>query len=59
MCTKELVYVINNQLTIVMGRAELLACSAEDPRIRSRCQEIGDAVQKISLLLNRLPVEKT
>lgn len=58
MSTKEIVHVINNQLTIVMGRASLLACMAPDQKTRSRCEEIETAVQKISVLLNRLPVKE-
>ena len=57
MSTKEIVHTINNQLTIVMGRAALLASSAADPGIKSRCQEIENAVQTISSLLNRMPKE--
>ena len=55
MSTREIVHTINNQLTIVMGRAALLASNVEDPGIKSRCREIENAVQTISSLLNRMP----
>ena len=57
MSTKEIVHTINNQLTIVAGRAALLASDAEDPGTRNRCREIENAVQTISHLLNRMPKE--
>ena len=57
MSTREIVHTINNQLTIVMGRAALLASNVEDPGIKSRCREIENAVQTISSLLNRMPKE--
>lgn len=55
---EEIVHVINNQLTIVMGKAALLASSAEDQAVKSECAEIETAVQKISSLINRIPVKK-
>jgi two-component sensor histidine kinase len=54
---EEIVHVINNQLTIVMGKAALLASSAEDQSIKSGCAEIETAVQKISSLINRIPIK--
>lgn len=54
MSTREIVHTINNQLTIVMGRAALMAETAEDPGTRSRCKEIQSAVQTISKLINRM-----
>lgn len=57
MSTREIVHTINNQLTIVMGRAALMAETAEDPGTRSRCKEIQSAVQTISRLINRMQQE--
>lgn len=57
MSTREIVHTINNQLTIVMGRAALMAETAEDQGTRSRCKEIQSAVQTISRLINRMPQE--
>ena len=57
MSTREIEHTINNQLTIVMGRASLMADTAEDPGTRSRCKEIQSAVQTISRLINRMPQE--
>jgi len=52
--TKELVHTINNQLTIVMGRASLLASATDDEGTRSRCREIQQAAREISALLDRV-----
>jgi len=57
MSTREIVHTINNQLTIVMGRAALMAETAEEPETRSRCKEIQSAVQTISRLINRMSQE--
>ena len=57
MSAQEIMHIINNQLTIVMGRAALLGSTAQDPGTRSRCKEIESAVQTISYLLKRMPKE--
>lgn len=59
MSTRELVHTIQNQLTIVMGRAELLASAAQDPGMKKGCQEIENAVQRISALLTRINTTET
>jgi hypothetical protein len=41
-----------------MGKAALLASSADDQAVKSGCAEIETAVQKISFLLNRMPVKE-
>jgi len=52
---KQVLHTINNQLTIVMGRAALLASETNDAGMKKRCEEIESAAQKISSLLNRIP----
>lgn len=54
MSPKQIFHTINNQLTIVIGRAALLASEMDDPDARRRCEEIGTAAQKISLLLREM-----
>ncbi|HLJ89476.1 MAG TPA: hypothetical protein VKZ53_21885 [Candidatus Angelobacter sp.] len=54
MSTREVFHTIQNQLTIVMGKAELLASTSTDPRTQKGCADIETAVQTISVLLNRL-----
>jgi len=50
---EQILHTINNQLTIVMGRASLLASETEDAGMKKRCQEIEKAARQISRLLNR------
>jgi len=52
MLKEEVIHRINNQLAVVMGRAELLGCLAEDTKSRDNCTEIELAVQRITTLLN-------
>jgi len=52
---KQILHTINNQLTIVLGRAALLASETTDTRMKKRCEEIESAAQKISCLLNCPP----
>lgn len=54
MSPKQLVHIINNQLTIVIGRAALLAAESNDVGTKKRCEEIETAAQKISRLLNSM-----
>lgn len=51
---KQVVHIINNQLTIVIGRAALLAAESHDIGTKQRCEEIETAAQKISRLLNSM-----
>jgi len=51
---KQILHTINNQLTIVIGRAALLASETEDLGLKKRCEEIEAAAHNISRLLNRL-----
>jgi hypothetical protein len=51
---KQVVHNINNQLTIVIGRASMLAAESDDAAIKKRCEEIEAAAQNISRLLNRM-----
>jgi two-component sensor histidine kinase len=53
----QIVHIINNQLTIVAGRASQLASETEDLGTKKRCREIETAVQEISKLLHRLPLK--
>lgn len=55
---KQLVHIINNQLTIVIGRAAILAAESDDARTKERCEEIETAAQKISRLLNSMATEE-
>lgn len=52
---KQVLHTINNQLTIVIGRAALLASETDDAGMKKRCEEIESAAQKISSLLNHIP----
>jgi two-component sensor histidine kinase len=52
MLQEEVLHRINNQLAVVMGRAELLGCQVGDTRSRDNCAEIELAVQRITTLLN-------
>jgi two-component sensor histidine kinase len=56
MVTKELVHTINNQLAIVMSRADLLDGSAGDLKTRKNCEAIRKAVHNINTLLGDLVV---
>ena len=52
---KQILHTINNQLTIVIGRAALLASEVKDAGMKERCEEIQTAAHQISSLLNRIP----
>jgi two-component sensor histidine kinase len=56
MVTKELVHTINNQLAIVMSRADLLDGSTVDLKTRKNCEAIRKAVHNINTLLGDLVV---
>jgi len=56
MATKELVHTINNQLAIVMSRADLLDGSDGDQKTRKNCEAIRNAVHNINILLGDLVV---
>jgi nitrogen-specific signal transduction histidine kinase len=58
MSARDIVHTINNQLTIVIGKASLLAQSADDQGIKTRCREIETAAQTISSLLNRMTIQE-
>ena len=58
MSPKQLVHIINNQLTIVIGRAAILAAESDDARTKKRCEEIETAAQKISRLLNSMATDE-
>ena len=51
---KQILHTINNQLTIVIGKAALLASETEDLGLKKRCEEIETAAHNISRLLDRL-----
>jgi len=55
---KQLVHIINNQLTIVIGRAAILAAESYDARTKKRCEEIETAAQKIGRLLNSMATDE-
>lgn len=48
---KQTFHTINNQLTIVIGKAVLLASVTNDAGLKKYCEEIETAAQKISCLL--------
>ena len=52
---KQILHTINNQLTIVIGRAALLASETNDAGMKKRCEEIQLAAHEISSLLRRIP----
>ena len=52
--SKQIFHSINNQLTIVIGKAALPASKTNDLGTRQQCEEIGAAAQKISQLLNEM-----
>jgi hypothetical protein len=54
----KVVHTINNQLTIVIGRAAMLAAETDDVPTKERCEEIKTAVQEISRLLNTTAVRE-
>lgn len=54
MSPKQILHTINNQLTIVIGRAALLASETNDLGTRRRCEEIETAAHKISRLLSQI-----
>lgn len=56
---EQILHTINNQLTIVMGKASLLASETNDAGMKKRCQEIEKAARQISRLLNRIPESKS
>jgi hypothetical protein len=51
MSSKDLLRSVNNQLTVVMAQAELLARRAESAQEVGRCLEIEQAASKITQLL--------
>ena len=55
---KQILHTINNQLTIVIGKAALLASETEDAGLKKRCQEIETAAHNISRLLDSLNPDK-
>jgi len=54
MSCEELLHSINNQLAIVMGRAELISAQSSDQAMKRGCEEIGEAAAKIKQLLIRM-----
>jgi|GEM_PF-2348618 two-component sensor histidine kinase len=54
MLTNEVVHTINNQLAIVMSKADLLAGRIQDQGVKRNCEEIQIAVRKINMLLDNL-----
>lgn len=55
MSREELLHSINNQLAIVMGRAELISFQSSDQAMKRRCEEIGEAAAKIKTLVSCMP----
>jgi len=51
MSSKDLLHFVNNQLTVVMAQAELLARNVESAQEAERCLEINQAASKITQLL--------
>jgi signal transduction histidine kinase len=53
MSSQELIHSINNQLTVVMGRAELLSNAPVNEETQRVCLEIRTAAGKLNLLLQQ------
>ena len=51
MSSKDLLHSVNNQLTVVMAQAELLARQVKSEQNIERCREIKQAASKINRLL--------
>jgi hypothetical protein len=51
MSSKELIHSVNNQLTVVMGQAEMLALEGRSEQDLERCREIKKAASNITRLL--------
>ena len=51
MSSKDLLHSVNNQLTVVMAQAELLARQVKSEQNIERCHEIKQAASKINRLL--------
>ena len=51
MLSEDFLHMINNQLTVVMGKAELLGLRVEDRDTKETCREIKLAASKINKLL--------
>ncbi len=56
MSSDEVLHSINNQLTVLMYRAELLGRTTEHPANLESCREIQAAAKKISSLIRQLSV---
>jgi hypothetical protein len=54
MSSEEVLHCINNQLTVLIYRAELLGATAEHPAHLENCREIQAATRKISSLVRLL-----
>lgn len=51
MLPKDLLHMINNQLTVVMGKAQLLGLEVENQTTKETCREIQAAAAKINQLM--------
>jgi nitrogen-specific signal transduction histidine kinase len=51
MSYKNLLHSVNNQLAVVMGKAELLGLKVDDGTTRQECREIQAAASKINKLM--------
>lgn len=51
MSSRELIHSINNELTIVLGRAEMLSCAPVNEETQRACHEIKMAAGKLNQLL--------
>jgi len=51
MSSRELIHSINNELTIVLGRAEMLSCAPVNEETQRACKEIKTAAGKLNRLL--------
>lgn len=51
MLSKDLLHMINNQLAVVMGKAQLLGLEVENRKTKETCREIQAAASKINQLM--------
>ena len=51
MLSSDILHMINNQLAVVMGKAQLLGLEVEDQKTQETCREIQAAASKINQLM--------
>lgn len=59
MSSKDLIHRVNNQLTVVMGQAEMLAREGRSEQDLARCHEIKKAAHNINQLMKAFSTDLT